>query len=75
MTSNTKKENDMSIVKRSNRIWFRHPVKLTALLYLKEALLDEVYEQCESLVKVARDFGATDREIGHLLEDPRREPE
>ena len=51
-----------------------HPVKLTALLYLKEALFREQYEKCPEIVAVAKEFGAEDFEIGDLLEDPRRSP-
>jgi hypothetical protein len=53
---------------------YRHPVKLTALLYLKEALLKEKYEICEGLIAIAREFGAAKFEIDDLLEDPRRSP-
>lgn len=53
----------------------RHPVKLTALLYLKEALLNEEYENCAPAIEVAREFGAEDFEIRNLVEDPRRKPE
>ena len=52
----------------------KHPVKLTALLYLKEALLDEVYEECAGAIEIAREFGAEDFEVQNLLEDPRRKP-
>ena len=52
----------------------RDPVKLTALLYLREALLKERYEQCPQFVAVAKEFGACPREIEELLEDPRRMP-
>ena len=52
----------------------QHPVKLTALTYLKEALLDEVYEECAFAIQVAKEFGAQDFEIENLLEDPRRKP-
>ena len=52
----------------------RHPVKLTALLYLKDALLEEYYEECPFLIEIAKEFGAEDFEIGDLLEDPRRIP-
>ena len=51
-----------------------HPVKLTALLYLKEALLNEAYEDCPLTIEVAREFGAQEFEIQNLLEDPRRKP-
>ena len=52
----------------------RHPVKLTALLYLKEALTDERYEECPFIIRVAQEFGAQDFEIRHLREDRRRTP-
>ncbi len=52
----------------------KHPVKLTALLYLKEALLKERYESCSEIVALAKEFGATSSEIQGLLEDPRRNP-
>ena len=52
----------------------KNPVKLTALLYLREALKAERYEQCSQFVLVAKEFGAQGREIEELLEDPRRMP-
>lgn len=63
-----------------NRTWkrrrtSRHPVKVTALLYLKEALVDEVYEDCPLAIEIAKEFGAEEFEIQNLLEDPRRKPE
>ncbi|MFT5206482.1 MAG: hypothetical protein ACI9CF_000220 [Candidatus Omnitrophota bacterium] len=68
------KGGSMKAIKPNNKIWKRHPVKMTALLYLRDALLNEAYEQCEQLVRIARDFGATDMELKLLLEDPRRAP-
>jgi hypothetical protein len=68
----------LKIMKNSGRLTrsalYRHPVKLTALLYLKEALLKERYEICESMVSIAKEFGAAQFEIADLLEDPRRKP-
>ena len=52
----------------------KHPVKLTALLYLKEALLKQKYELCPEIISVAREFGAANFEIQDLLEDTRRSP-
>lgn len=52
----------------------RHPVKFTALLYLKEALIREQYEKCAEAITVAKEFGALPFEIQDLLEDPRRSP-
>ena len=51
-----------------------HPLKITALWYLKEALIRERYEQCADIVATAKEFGAADFEIQDLLEDPRRSP-
>ena len=52
----------------------RHPLKLTALWYLKEALIREQYEKCAEIVALAQEFGAAPFEIQDLLEDPRRSP-
>ena len=52
----------------------KDPVKLTALLYLREALRRERYEECAQFVAVAKEFGAKDQEIEELLEDSRRTP-
>ena len=62
-----------------NRIWARriasrHPVKMTALIYLREALLNEAYEDCPVAIEIAKEFGAQEFEIQNLLEDPRRIP-
>ncbi len=68
----------LKIMKNSGRLTrselYRHPVKLTALLYLREALRKEQYEICGSLIGIAREFGAAQFEIADLLEDPRRKP-
>ncbi len=52
----------------------RNPLKLTALVYLREALLGERYEECSEIINLAREFGAAGYEIRDLLEDPRRRP-
>ena len=52
----------------------RDPVKLTALLYLREALLEERYEECGEFIAIAREFGALEKEILALLENPKRHP-
>ncbi len=49
-----------------------NPVALTALLYLKEALLEERYEECATIIRLALEFGAGEARVGYLLEDPRR---
>ncbi len=53
----------------------RDPVKLTALLYLREALLEEKFECCLEFIAIAKEFGALDEEIRVLLEDPKRHPQ
>lgn len=60
--------------KRPLKGFSRDPVKLTALLYLKEALLKEKFEDCAFFIEIAYEFGAQDREVEYLLEDPRRIP-
>ena len=52
----------------------RDPVKLTALIYLREALISEQYENCVEFIAIAKEFGALDEEIRILLENPRRHP-
>jgi len=52
----------------------KHPIKLTALLYLKEALLKQRYELCPEIIAVAKEYGAADFEVSDLLEDQRRKP-
>lgn len=63
-----------SVRARPHGKWFRNPVKLTALLYLKEALLEERFEECPLFIRIAYEFGAQDYEVENLLEDPRRTP-
>ena len=52
----------------------RDPVKLTALIYLREALIAERYENCADFIAIAKEFGALDDEIRVLLKNPRRHP-
>lgn len=52
----------------------KDPVKLTALLYLREALLAERYEECPEFIAIATEFGAQDFEIRNILEVPARMP-
>lgn len=52
----------------------KHPIKLTALLYLRDAIKRERYEECAEIISVAQEFGARPFEIQDLLEDPRRSP-
>ena len=44
-----------------------HPVKLTALAYIREALVKEHYEAMKELVAIAQEFGADVWEIRKVL--------
>lgn len=49
-----------------------HPVALTALLYLQEALRRERYEECAEYAATAQAFGAPASDIQGVLAEPRR---
>ena len=42
-------------------------LKATSLLYLKDALQRERYEECTALIQSAKGFGATSREISEVI--------
>jgi hypothetical protein len=44
-----------------------HPVKVTSLDYLKEALREEDYEACPAIIRIASEFGASGVEIDEVL--------
>ena len=48
---------------------FSHPAKVTSLIYLKEALAQEAYEECDELIAAALQFGATPEEITETVEE------
>lgn len=52
----------------------KDPVKLTALLYLRDAIRNQRYEECPLFIQIAKEFGAQEQEVVELLEDPRRTP-
>lgn len=45
-----------------------HPVRLTALIYLRETLKAEIYEECAALIEIAKEFGACEEEIESVLD-------
>lgn len=49
-----------------------HPVALTALLYLQDAVRKERYEECAAMVAAAREFGVPELDIYGVLVEPRR---
>ena len=44
-------------------------LKVTTLIYLKDALLKEEYEECSELIEKARYSGAKSREIRKVLDE------
>lgn len=44
-------------------------LKTTTLLYLKEALVKQEFEQCAQLIKTAKRFGATDADVKKVLKE------
>ncbi len=42
-------------------------LKATSLLYLKDALLNQRYEDCAELIRAAKSFGAQPGEIGRII--------
>ena len=65
-----------AILKEGNRFSDREEIlKVTALLYLKDALLKEEYEDCQELVDSARNFGAHQSEINEVIAVYLREKE
>lgn len=42
-------------------------LKVTALLYLKEALYKQKFEQCAELVQAAKRYGATTEEVHKVI--------
>ncbi len=44
-------------------------LKATALLYFKEALFKERYEECASLIQQAKEFGTQQSEISAVIAD------
>lgn len=56
------------------RVSSKHPVGLTALMSLKQAIQQELYEECASIIEIAREFGISNQDIQSILEDPRRNP-
>ena len=44
-------------------------LKLTALLYLKEALVDQKYENCQELIDTAKGLGVAQGDISAVIAD------
>ena len=47
-------------------------LKVTSLLYFKEALFNEEYEDCKELIRLAKWFGARKGDIRRVIADSNR---
>lgn len=72
---NERKNESSSSPPKLGRRSRRNAVQLTALLYLREALINQAYESCAEFVAIAKEFGARSADIEALLEDARRLPD
>jgi len=59
--------NDVLFNKRSQTVRPDETLKVTALIYLTEALINEEFEQCAELIRAAKRFGATQGEISGAI--------
>jgi hypothetical protein len=53
-------------LKSSNQL---HPVLLTALMYLRDALKQERYEDCDDFIAIAKDYGVHYWDLHRILTD------
>ena len=63
-----------AVFNNKNNQWITpdETLKATSLLYFKEALLNEEYEDCEELIRIAKRFGATQSEISGVVAECNR---
>ena len=67
MTVSTLNMNQFHVPAVNRRELNLTPLKVTALSYLREARSREEYEQMAELIRYAREFGATEREVALIL--------
>jgi len=62
--------NDYLLIERNGQeaLFFEHPVKMTALLYLREVLQKQQFDECDDIICIARAFGAQDQDIDEIIE-------
>lgn len=46
-----------------NTVYEHHPLKTTALAYIREALQEERYEEIREMISIAREFGASEWDL------------
>ncbi len=56
-----------TFLKENGPITSEEILKVTALLYLKEALRKEQYEDCPELIQTAKSFGARQSEVRKVI--------
>lgn len=52
---------------RSDAVAYDRVLKVTSLLYFKDALLNQRYEDCAELIRAAKSFGAQPGEISRVI--------
>mgnify|MGYP000949388961 CR=1 FL=1 len=57
---------------KKNKITRDEVLKVTTLLYFKEALLRERYEDCAELIRIAKGFGAEPGEVSGIIAECNR---
>jgi len=66
------KKNAIFDNKDDQRITPDETLKATSLLYFRDALLKEQYEDCAELVRIAKRFGAAQSEISGVIAESNR---
>jgi hypothetical protein len=56
-----------TVVSQNKQLAADEVLKATSLIYLRDALVKEQYEQCPELVKIAKDFGASLTEVRTVI--------
>lgn len=51
----------------SDAVVYDRVLKATSLLYFKDALFNQRYEDCAELIRAAKSFGAQPGEIGRII--------
>ena len=61
------KENIVFKNEENNPVARDEVLKVTSLLYIKEALFNEEYEDCRELIRIAKRFGARQGDIRRVI--------
>ena len=66
------KENAVFKNERNKPVARNEVLKVTSLLYFKEALFNEEYEDCKELIRIAKRFGARQDDIRRVIAESNR---